>query len=327
MTPNGQPVDVRLDVIGIGALNVDVVVDAAAARRSGVRPPDGAGRDAESSVDDEQMARLLGAVARMPREVRLGGSAYNTVVRLARERPDLALGFVGVAGEPPFGARAHDSALRDLRVDTARVRRMPETAGVCVAIEDADARDLSVNPGANSSMAMYLLERFEEVAAYVARARVVHVTSFLDSSTPKALLSLLNEVRRRSPGTVICLDPGDEWCARPTADVAALVGLADYVVVNAREFAGVSDIVRGAAVVKHPDGVDVVRGGVSPARIRHTRLRASEVRNPTGAGDVFAAGLLAGLAVSEAGAAEAGLEQGVRLGLRMARAHLLGQTA
>lgn len=315
----------RPSVVGIGALNVDVVVDAAAARRSGVRPPGGAGRDAESSVDSAEMARLLAAVADMPRQVRLGGSAYNTVVRLARERPDLALGFVGVAGEPPFGARGHDSALRELRVDTVRVRRTPETAGVCVAIEDGDARDLRVNPGANLLMATYLREAFEEVVAYVARARVVHVTSFLDSSTPKALLALLEEVRRRSPRTAICLDPGDEWCARPSADVAALLALADYVVVNAREFAGVSDLVRGTAVVKHPDGVDIWHGGTHRAHIAHTRLPASEIRNPTGAGDAFAAGLLAGLGVSDAGAAETALEQGVHLGLRMARAHLLGR--
>lgn len=63
----------RPSVVGIGALNVDVVVDAAAARRSGVRPPGGAGRDAESSVDSAEMARLLAAVADMPRQVRLGG--------------------------------------------------------------------------------------------------------------------------------------------------------------------------------------------------------------------------------------------------------------
>ncbi|MGW0659530.1 carbohydrate kinase family protein [Streptodolium elevatio] len=327
----------RLDVTAVGALNVDVVVDAAV---GGIAPTpdDPTARDSEESVDAAGMARLLRSVESLPRSVRLGGSAYNALVRLAHTRPDLALGFTGVAGAPPFGARSHSHELRALGVDTAGIAAVPGQAGVCLAIEDGDARRLHVHPGANLRMAAHLRDSFDAIVGRLARSRFVHVTSFLDDTTPAELHRVLREVRRRSPAAVICLDPGDEWCARPSADVAALVGVADYVLVNEREFAGIADLARGPVVVKCPDGADIWLRGTRRARIAHARLAAGDIRNPTGAGDAFAAGLLAGLLTppqdaspSEAfaravdgGRDEAALGRGVRLGLQFAREHLLG---
>ena len=49
---------------------------------------------------------------------------------------------------------------------------------------------------------------FDDLVAYLARARLVHVTSFLDDRTPPRLPALLRAVRDTGTGTAISVDPG-----------------------------------------------------------------------------------------------------------------------
>ncbi|UGQ10193.1 PfkB family carbohydrate kinase [Yinghuangia sp. ASG 101] len=307
------------DIAGIGALNVDVIV----------RTPDrvsGADADSESSATSAEMRELLRAVASMPRRVTLGGSAFTTITAIARLHPELGLGFVGVAGEPPFGAESFVESLTRLGVDAGAVHGTEARAGVCLAIEHVGNRALRVDPGANTAMADHVDGRRAEIVARLSRFRAVHVTSFLDDATPPALLRLIRALRREAPGTRISLDPGDTWCARPTDAVRGLLAAADVVLLNRREFAAVRAHLAPATtdvVVKAPDGVRVRRAGARAwLRVTHEPLPVGEIRRPTGAGDAFAAGFLA---ASPTGSGD--VREAARAGSAAAREHLRGHGA
>ncbi len=139
--PVDSPRDVRFDVVGMGALNVDVVVDAV-----------GAGwalRNDEAAVSPAEIDRLLQQAAPLPCRIALGGSAFNAIAALARWQPFPRLGFVGVEGEVPFGALSFRDHLRGLGVDVAALGTAPGHAGICLALEDRDVRSLRIAPGAN----------------------------------------------------------------------------------------------------------------------------------------------------------------------------------
>ncbi|HSA53064.1 MAG TPA: PfkB family carbohydrate kinase [Yinghuangia sp.] len=303
----------------MGALNVDIIVRAPAT-------VDGADADSESRVDAARMQELLCAVASLPRRVTLGGSAFNTVTGIARVRPDVGLGFVGVAGQAPFSATQFVEYLTALGVDVGELHDTAARAGVCLAVEHAGNRALRIDPGANTSMADHLDERRAEIVAYLSRFGTVHVTSFLDDATPGALLRLIRVLRRNAPGTRISLDPGDVWCAAPTAAVRGLLAAADVVFLNRREFASVRGHVDPAAthvLVKTPEGVRVRQAGARNWRyVRHRLLGPDEIHCPTGAGDAFAAGFLAVSADRPDDVHDA-----VVAGLAVARRHLRGETA
>jgi sugar/nucleoside kinase (ribokinase family) len=187
--------------------------------------------------------------------------------------------------------------------------------------------------GANGGLAELIDTRFDALVGYLAGARVVHMAAPLDDRSPQRLLALVGAVRATGAGTLISVDPGHGWATGPAPAVRDLIRASDLVLVNEREFgalggAGPAEVTAGriaagsvtgrlAIVVKGPDGVLCCRqrpGGVDVDRLTRPRLPPAEIRDPTGAGDVFAAGLLAVLV-----AEPANLPLGARLGLTLAR--------
>jgi sugar/nucleoside kinase (ribokinase family) len=332
--------DERFDVVGVGALNLDYL-----AAWSGPRDPVEAvvgapvGWGSEAAVAEDVVRGLVGLIDPAEVTVSAGGSTFNLVYALAHARPDLALGYVGVAGTPPTGGISAMDALVRVGVDVTVVGRSPRLPGMCLALGHDGDRTLFTHVGANDETAQYLEERFDELAGYLARARIVHVTSFLDPETPAVLLRLLTAVRRVRPDLVLTLDPGHVWCADPTPEIRGLVALADYLLLNRAELgllAGLMGLMgptgdeetrarvvlgamardRPVVLVKFPAGVTVY-GAAGVQRVEHKTLAPDEIVDSTGAGDVFAAGLLALLVAGSPGPHE--VERGARLGLALAR--------
>ncbi|GAA0264287.1 carbohydrate kinase family protein [Cryptosporangium japonicum] len=257
-----------MDLIGLGALNLDHVV-----RASSVGLP--VARGAEGRVPAEVVRPLLGE------HPALGGSAFNTVSTLAGL--GLRLGYVGVVGSDA----AHVSRLASLGVDHRFVFRAEGLTGACVSVVEAADRTLLVHPGANDAMAGFV----DRATQYLMSARIVHVTSFLDEQTPIHLAAALRAARAR--GVLLSLDPGHEWATNPSPAVQDLIDQADYLFLNPTEFAALGPN-NGVTVVKSPEGIREFRNGT----IRftgHEPLAPEEITSPTGAGDAFAAGYLAGV--------------------------------
>ncbi|MFI7006831.1 PfkB family carbohydrate kinase [Streptomyces sp. NPDC050145] len=359
-TPDSGPTTPRsgfaLDVVGIGALNLDYLIHSdhdSSGAPGGDRAPLSArigalledGRvlpewGTEAAVDEATVYAALEAVNPSALQTSLGGSAYNAVSALAQMQLDLRLGYVGVAGRVPGPGLSAVQQLDLLGVDHQFVFRDDDhLCGVCFAFTEEGERTLLTHAGANAAMADHIEASFEDLVAYLASARVIHVTSFLDERTPGRLLSVLEEVKRVNPNSLISFDPGHVWSHRPTSDITAMVALSDFLLLNHREFRELGsrsedesdDITaarllsrlnndRGAVIVKRRSGISAWR--------RHDEkvvndfypqvvLSEDEIEDATGAGDVFAAGLLSVLTADRLQ-----IELGSLLGMTLAREKL-----
>jgi len=293
-----------MDVAGVGAVNTDLI-----APRPAVLPQVEPG--AEHLVD---AAAIESTVDKDATTARLGGSALVAIATAAAT--GARTGFVGVAGRVPLAGWTVAAELDRLGVDRRLLHESGELGGTCLALVHGEERTLLVCPGANDLMAGRLAADPDTYAAYLAAARVVHVSSFLDQDTPGQLVAVLRAARERAPGLLISLDPGHVWCTAPTPAVRELRALADVVLLNEREHRAAPDGGR-TVVVKHRSGVHWY--GHRTGSVRHEPVPAGEIVDPTGAGDVFAGGLLAALARDP----EA-FEDGARLGLALVRRKLRG---
>lgn len=342
--------DYEFDVIGVGALNLDYIANAP------MRDEDGASRSltariaelvercgppfewgTERRVDDYTVHAAIEAVSSARPDTSLGGSAFNAIFAIAHTQVGLRLGYVGVAGHVPVIGVSAIQQFEALGIDHRFVFRDDEhLCGICFSLIEGGDRTLLTHAGANEYMADYLDREFENVVTYLASARVVHVTSFLDNRTAVRLLAVLQAVKRVSRRTLICFDPGHVWSVNMTADIEGIVRISDYLLVNYREFRELSEHRKGDSdedmagrllgrmendrcmvVVKRPNGIWSYRK--EPSKVvsgfyPQVPLANGEIEDATGAGDVFAAGLLTVLTCDKLQ-----VELGALLGMRLAR--------
>ncbi|HEY8473617.1 MAG TPA: PfkB family carbohydrate kinase [Natronosporangium sp.] len=333
-------------MIGFGALNIDYIASASSLSRARAeKVAEWTGRfdwNEERRVDAETIHGVTRAIGRNALEIAAGGSAWNTIFVLAQLRLDLRLGYVGVLGREETPGLSFLKLMDSHGVDHRFVLEDPAApCGMCLSfIEDGAGRVMLTCPGANLRMAQFIRDRFDALAGYLASARHVHVTSFLDPETPVEMERVLRAARAANPRLRISFDPGYDWAANPTPAIRGLLRLADYLLLSRREFKelggythGDSDpalagrvlaFTRAGATVVLPnryDSVDTFRAG------RHGVVRRrfaapvfasdEDIEDTTGTGDVFAAGLLAALT-----SRRLQVEHGAYLGLSLMREQL-----
>jgi sugar/nucleoside kinase (ribokinase family) len=340
----------RLDVVGIGALNLDYIANTSAisgqagsrtltARLSRLVEETGPPLEwgTERMVDDRTIHAAIQAVSPARPDAQLGGSAFNAIYTIARTRVGLRLGYVGVAGRVPVIGVSAIQQFESLGIDHRRVLRDDDRlCGICFSfLEDGD-RTLLTHAGANEYMGEYLELEFDNIVSYLSHARVIHVTSFLDNRTAGRLLTVLQAVKKMSTSTLICFDPGHMWSTNPTSEIEGILQISDYLLVNYREFRELggrhgndtdSDVAQrlldrfrgdhSVVVLKHAAGVWCYRREdrkLVADFYPQAPLPVEEVEDATGAGDVFAAGLLIALTYDKLH-----VELGSLLGMRLAR--------
>lgn len=343
-----------LDVVGIGALNLDYIAGNPATTRTAgersltARLADLVGKNeeplewgVERQVDGRTIHTVIEAASSSRPDTTLGGSAFNAIHAIARCRAGLRLGYVGVAGRVPVIGLSAVQQLESLGIDCRYVHKdMDRLCGICFSYSEDGDRTLLTHAGANEGMADYIEREFDALTEYLMSARIIHITSFLDDHTAGPLLALLRAVKQAGRGNLISFDPGHVWSSRLTPEISGLIELSDYLLLNNREFSeigkratGESDsvvadrvldrlesagrVVGRVVIVKHPTGVWSHRredGRTQSEFYAHTPLSADQVEDATGAGDVFAAGLLIVLASHRMQ-----IELGALLGMALAR--------
>lgn len=222
-----------------------------------------------------------------------GGSAANVAVGLARL--GYRTGFVGKLGDDEYGQWLLQ-AFADDGVDTGAllVERGRQSASCFIAVDAEGERMIVAIPGAS------LLEDVTELdMEYLHRARMLYV----GPAYPRVAATAMR-VLHRGGGTVFYA-PSGAWGPEGLASIRPLVEHADVLLLSRTEAEALlgpcspAQTVRtlqqaGARIVIETlglEGATILAAG-DPTAV--PAFPVSDVRDTTGAGDAFAAGLIAG---------------------------------
>ncbi len=287
-----------LHAIGFGSLNLDEFweVDADFLLRLGLKVGEECVRDVEWF---ERVYPLLKAQG-TARGIDPGGSAANMIAAMRRMGFDT--GFFGSAGR----SDADPLRLGELgSQDNLRILASPQPSGRCLALIDRD------DPG--KDRALVILPNANDMAgcdgpdlSFFGQASWVHFTSFVSR---KPLLVQARLAAALSANTRISFDPGAVYCALGVALLEPILRRADVLFATPEELADLSGHAEervalealfalgvGTIVVKRgADGLSAFRPDATYSR---PAVRPAVVTDRTGAGDVAAAGFIAGMNLS-----------------------------
>ncbi|MBM4284260.1 MAG: carbohydrate kinase family protein [Deltaproteobacteria bacterium] len=274
-------------VVCLGAVNLDLLY----------RVPDpgpflsafpGLAAGGETSLDRTDQARLMHLLAGRGRLLGRsgGGQAANTAAALARLGiPTALIGRVGADADGVF-LKAGLAG-----VDLARLIAAGESGRAYVLVDPTGERTILVAPNTNDELSR------ADLPDGLGGAKFLHLTSFVGEGP----LRVQEEwVQALQGGPEISLDPGELYARRGRRALAGLLVAATTLLVTEREWAllgGPPDTHPGWAppVVLIKRGARGVRllTGAGAADLPPAQL-PGVLRDTLGAGDVFAAGWLAG---------------------------------
>lgn len=298
-----------VDVLAIGNAIVDVITDAddAFLERQGMA------KGSMRLIDASEAERLYGAMG--PGRELSGGSAANTVAGLAAL--GLKTAFVGQLGDDELGQIfAHD--IRSLGVDFRTPPRSDAgPTARCLILVTADAqRTMNTFLGAAQNLDTAAIDPNS-----VAGARILYLEGYLwDPEQPRAAMQAAIDAAR-SAGTKVAFTLSDGFVVeRHRADFLRLIdeGKIDILFANEQEFLHLAQATElqsaiDAFAAKIPTLV-VTRsehGALACSGAERAQVPAEPIErlvDTTGAGDLFAAGFLAGQAKGRS------LEDSLRLG-------------
>jgi len=301
--------DRPFDVLAIGNAIVDVIADADDA----FLVARGMHKGAMQLVDEAQAMRLYEAMG--PGREASGGSAANTVAGVASL--GLNAGFIGQLGDDQLGQIfGHD--IRSLGVAFHTPPRAGIGAtGTCLILVTPDAqRTMNTFLGAAQQLEPEAVD-----TAQIADSAILYLEGYLwDPEGPRAAMMKAMDVAREA-GTKVAFTLSDGFVVdRHRDDLMRLLndGRIDILFANQVEaeslvqtanveqaVAALRDKVETLVVTRHEHGALATRGG---ERADCPAAPINALVDTTGAGDLFAAGFLAGEARG------AGLERSLRLG-------------
>lgn len=298
-----------VDVLAIGNAIVDVIADA----DDDFLQRHGMAKGSMRLIDAGEAEALYADMG--PGRELSGGSAANTVAGLAAL--GLRTGFIGQLGDDDLGKIfAHDIQSLGVEFDTPASGDAGPT-GRCLIL---------VTPDAQRTMCTFLgaaqeLEKAAVEAARISRSRILYLEGYLwDPPGPRAAMEAAIEIAR-SAATRVAFTLSDAFVVeRHRDDFSRLIdaGKIDILFANEVEFlhlAHETDLEPAIAKIAPKIPTLVVtrseQGAIACAGGKRAKVKAEPVErlvDTTGAGDLFAAGFLAGQARGRS------LEQSLRLG-------------
>ncbi len=208
-----------MDVIGVGALNVDLLYKVTSLDLAGQKFESGG----EVFGDDNSFKNVLdildnggGLVCQSG-----GGSAANTIYALARM--GYQTGYLGVIGKDEYG----DFLLKSLPgVDIKHIKRY-KRSGMCISLLKEKDRSLIVLPNSND-----MFSYTEDDISYLNSARFIHMTSFVGDlafEAQKRLFGMIDE------GVDVSFSPGELYARRGLKSVRNMIARSRLLFVNERE--------------------------------------------------------------------------------------------
>ena len=277
-----------VDVLGVGALNLDLFFEVEGLEWGGLRFVPGTEVIGEGERFVSVLAQLKANARPLGRSG--GGSAANCTYALSRM--GFSTAFLGNVGEDEEG----DFLLSGMgRIDTTHVGRSGRS-GQCLSLLKDGERALVVLPNANDRI------RFtDDDLALANRCKVVHMSSFASRAALDQQVVLADGLVE---DVIVSLDPGERYARRGLDDMMPLLRRTDVLFLNDREMrmlTGMGAREGGQRLLGlGPDVVVCKSGEKGSSIIIEEGLLPIEpvpvrVVDATGAGDVYAAGFLAGI--------------------------------
>ncbi len=262
----------RFDVVGFGALNVDMLF----------KVNQLAGAEQESFIENYTEA--------------CGGSAANTMVGLTRL--GCKTGFIGKIANDREGKLQID-CFKNEGVDTNGIIESAKgkSGSVMGFVDKKGARALYVNSGVNDT-----IEPRELKWEYASQTSFLHLSSFIGEKPFRAQKKLLGSLPE---GVKISFDPGSVYAQKGFSAIEPLIRSSYVLMPNAVELellTGEDDYCKGAdfmievgvkiVAVKLGSNGCYVTDGQERLRVEPFKVKTVDT---TGAGDAFCAGFLYGL--------------------------------
>ncbi len=286
-----------LDVLAIGNAIVDVIATADDAFLSA----EGLAKGSMRLIDADGATALYGRMA--PGIEASGGSAANTVAGIAALGG--RCGFVGQVADDQLGrVFAHDIRALGVHFDIAPHAGSVPTAQCLILVTPDGQRTMNTFLGASQFLAAAALD-----AALVGSAAILYLEGYLwDPEEPRRAMRAAIRLAREA-GRRVALSLSDAFCVeRHRGDFRALLddGVVDILFANEAELLSLAELdgiePAIAAIAAKVPLLVVTRGAEGAIAVEGTERFAvaaepvAHVVDTTGAGDLFAAGVLAGLA-------------------------------
>jgi len=284
-----------IDVIAIGNAIVDVMApaDEASIERLGLA------KGGMTLVDTARAQELYDAMG--PAKEISGGSAANTLAGLAAL--GASCGFIGQVADDQLGeVFAHDIRAAGIAFETPARPGQPPTARCLIFVTPDGQRTMNTFLGASQFLPATALDE-----AAIASAKILYLEGYLwDPEEPRAAMRRAIDAARGG-GAKVAFTLSDAFViSRHGDDFRTLIdtGQIDILFANHVELAaltGLDDFEAGLAALAPKVPVLVVTCGAEGAVVLSAGDRAgvpaepiAKVVDTTGAGDLFAAGFLAG---------------------------------
>jgi len=284
-----------LDIVAIGNAIVDVIAQA----EEEFVAAEGVTKGSMRLMDEETSDSLYSRMG--PGREISGGSAANTVAGMAAM--GAKCGFIGQVADDQLGeVFHHDISANGVVFETPARSGHPSTARCLILVTPDGQRTMNTFLGASQFLPEAALDR-----EMIASARILYLEGYLwDPAEPRAAMRAAIDIAHKA-GRQVAFTLSDTFCiARHGGDFRKLLadGAVDILFANESELlalAGGEDFEAALnSVAASVDTLVVTRGGDGAVAIQKGQ-RAQVAAEPidrivdtTGAGDLFAAGFMAG---------------------------------
>ena len=285
------------DVVAIGNAIVDVIASA----DDGFIVREGLSRGSMQLIDAARATELYGRMG-PGREVS-GGSAANTIAGMAALGRKCA--FIGQVADDQLGeVFTHDIRALGVGFDTPARGAEPPTARCLILVTPDGQRTMNTFLGASQFLPAAAID-----AGLIADSAILYLEGYLwDPEEPRAAMRAAIDIARGA-GRKVAFTLSDAFCiARHGDDFRKLIddGMIDILFANDGEvhaLMGTDDVASAVTALSAKVATLVVTHGANGAEAHsggeHARVAAEAIEkvvDTTGAGDLFAAGFLAGQA-------------------------------
>lgn len=285
----------RYDVLAIGNAIVDVIAHAS----EEFLAQEGMAKGGMTLIDEGSAERLYEAMG--PGVEVSGGSGGNTIAGVAAFGGSGA--FIGKVRNDVLGdIYRHDLGSIGVHFETPATTDGPATARCLVLVTPDAERTMNTFLGACTG-----LDEGDIDAALVASAQITYLEGYLFDQPPAKAAFRKAASLARDAGRKVALTMSDSFCVHRHRDefLELIENHVDILFANEDEIRalyGIEDVVGAATIAaKHVELVTVTRGAAGALLIQGDEVvavpatKVAAVVDTTGAGDLYAAGVLYGL--------------------------------